>query len=68
MTEPQFISEPVADKVKTEPKGSAFSTIMRFSKISQGSFPSKQTPAAINLTASRTEPPPTAKIKSIDSA
>ena len=63
-TEPLFISEPVAGRVSTVPKGSACSiTLPPLVAISQGS-PSKRAAAATNLVPSMTEPPPTASRKS----
>ena len=69
-TAPEFISEPVAGKVKTVPKGITLETSLnkiRFFKISASS-PSKLTAAEINFTPSMTLPPPTAKMKPIFSA
>ena len=63
ITEPEFISEPVAGKVSTEAKGSPFpsSVLIPFCKMSQGS-PSYLAAAERNFTPSITEPPPTASI------
>ncbi len=67
-TYPEFISLPVAGSVRIVPNGIAFFFIkICFCKMSIG-FPSKLTAAEMNLTPSITEPPPTAKIKSIFSA
>ncbi len=65
MTPPLFISEPVAGSVSTAPKGSAAVTLRPcFSRMAQGSPASNLTAAAMNFTASITEPPPTASRKS----
>ena len=65
MTPPLFISEPVAGSVSTVPKGSAWVMLRPpFSMMCQASSPSNSAAAAINLTASITEPPPTASKKS----
>jgi len=66
-TEPEFISLPVAGKVKTVPNGSTLETslkIILFWRMSIG-FPSKSDAADINFTPSITLPPPTARRKSI---
>ena len=64
MTALPLDSEPVAGRVSTEPRGSA--VLMPWPpprRISQGSVPSKRAAAAMNFAASRTEPPPTARMK-----
>lgn len=66
MTEPEFISEPVAASVNTVPSGKASSTITLRFTISHAS-PSYFAPATINLEQSITEPPPTARTRSISS-
>ncbi len=64
MTAPLFISEPVAGRVRTVPKGrAAFTGALRVTR-SQGSSPAKGTAAAMNLVPSMTEPPPTARMNS----
>ena len=67
-TAPLFISEPVAGKVNTVPKGNAFVVRIPFARMSQGSSPSKSAAEARNFVPSITEPPPTASKKSIFSA
>ncbi len=64
ITLPEFISEPVADKVNTVPKGTASCTCALRVTISHAS-PSYLLAAAINFVPSMTDPPPTATIKSI---
>ncbi len=61
-----FISEPVADNVKTEKIGKAplIGVVDCFAKKSQGSWSTKAL-AAMNFAASIVEPPPTAKTTSI---
>ena len=66
-TEPEFISLPVAGKVKMVPKGITVDKSLInnfFCKMSIG-LPSNFAAADINLVPSITEPPPTARIKSI---
>ena len=66
MTEPAFISDPVAASVKTVPKGRASFAIAFLMTISHAS-PSYFAPAAISFVQSITLPPPTAKMNSIPS-
>ena len=63
----EFISEPVAARVRTAPRGTASVHTTPFVKKSHTSF-LYLTPAAIALEASITLPPPTASIKSTPSA
>ena len=60
ITAPEFISDPVAGKVSTVPKGRPFSVLMFFDRMSQGVSPSYNAAADKNLAPSITEPPPTA--------
>src|SRR4051794_26119200 len=66
ITDPEFISEPVAANVSTVPNGNASLTAAFFTTKSHAS-PSYFAPAAINLVQSITLPPPTANRKSIPS-
>ena len=62
MTEFLFISVPVAGSVSTQPKGTASVTSALSERIFQGSPFLKSDAAAMNLTASMTDPPPAAII------
>ena len=62
-TEKRFISEPVAGRVSTVPRGTVALTLAREARMSQGS-PRKGMAAAMNFVPSMTEPPPTARRKS----
>ncbi|CKH94952.1 Uncharacterised protein [Streptococcus pneumoniae] len=63
MTEPAFISDPVAASVSTVPNGNASLANAFFVTISHTS-PSYLLPAAIAFVQSITLPPPTAKMNS----
>ncbi len=63
-TAPQLLSDPVAGRVSTTPRGTAPRIFAAPVTSPQGSSPSWRRAAARNLLPSITEPPPTARMKS----